>query len=93
MGSLLKTGEFMTFDKSAFSKYCPSQLCDLPIEGKVRVVLGSLILVLSFLGATVWSGFLWLLAAVGVAAIYGGITGNCMLTKCLAGCCSKSSDD
>lgn len=72
-----------------FKKYCPSQLCDLPIDRKVTAVLGILIVLLSFLGATIWDGFNWILAGLGVAAIYGGMTGNCLLTKMLSGCCAK----
>jgi hypothetical protein len=73
---------------------CPFSFCaNLPVQRKVPVVAGVLIVLLAFLSSTVWSGFIWLLAALGAAMVYGGATGNCMLTKAICKLCGKDAGD
>jgi hypothetical protein len=69
---------------------CPAGFCsNLPIERKVPLVAGALIVVLSFLTATAFPGMIWLIAIIGGAMVYAGLTGNCYLTKCIEHACSK----
>lgn len=80
---------------SCHGGHCPGFMAKLPMDRKVLVVLGGLVIALSVLASiTYWAGFNWLLAALGGAMIYGGYTGNCMLTCCMKKfCCEKKSPD
>ena len=83
-------------EKSCCNKggHCPAFLTDLPMDRKVLVVLGGLVIVLTFLNSTVWNGFGWILAALGAAMVYGGYTGHCLMTLLLTKmCCHKKSGD
>jgi hypothetical protein len=80
-------------ESSCHGGHCPPFMAKLPMDRKVTVVLGVLVFVLSVLASiTYWTGFQWILAALGLAMIYGGYTGNCMLTCCMKKfCCEKGS--
>lgn len=69
---------------------CPVTACgNLPMERKVMVVGGILVALLSFLAATMAPGLVWLVFLLGAAMIYGGLSGNCLLTKALCRLCGK----
>lgn len=81
-------------ERSCHGGHCPDFLAKLPMDRKVKVVLGAAIVLLAFLSTlTFWSGFDWLLIILGGLVIYGGYTGNCLLTHCMRKYCCERDDD
>jgi hypothetical protein len=56
----------------------------LPIAQQVQIAVGLLLLVKTFLGATVHPAFFILTAGLGVGLVYSGLTQNCALAQLLS---------
>ena len=74
-------------------KKCMMGFCaGLPLHQKMMVITGSLFLLFLILGALGLSIAPWLNVILAVAMIFGGITGNCPLTKMVEKhCCTKNT--
>lgn len=73
---------------------CPQFMARLPMDRKVQVVLGGLIILLAFLGTLVeWSGFNWLLIILGGFVVYAGFSGHCVLTMLMNKYCCHNDKD
>lgn len=54
------------------------------VDMQVRIIVGTLIVIFSILGATLNSNFSWVAAALGCGLIYAGITDDCPLALLVA---------